>query len=100
MCEPQHQCLSKLPPQVSIVVFTDAATHTKLKPYLHSRSIVHLVEVNQLLTVFPFWEQVEAVRSSSAWQKQQSASNPALRPYYNAVVMMKSEPAILRQAQL
>jgi len=70
-------------------VFTDASTHAKLQPYLHSRSIVHLVEVSQLPSAFPFWAQVEAVRSSSGWRQQQSASNPATRPYYNAVVMMK-----------
>jgi hypothetical protein len=86
--------LPKYPPQVPIVVFTDAVTHAKLKPYLHSRSIVQLVEVTQLPTVFPYWAQVETIRSSSGWRQQQSASNPASRPYYNAVVMMKSVPTL------
>jgi hypothetical protein len=76
------------------VIFTDIATHAKLKPYLHSRSIVELVEVSELPSVFPFWSQVEAVRTSSSWREHQSAANPAARPNYNALVMMKCEPSV------
>jgi hypothetical protein len=75
--------------QVPVVVFTDAGTRAKLTPYLHSRSIVELVEVSQLPASFPFWMQVEAIRTSSEWWQRQSSSNPAVRPNYNAVVMMK-----------
>lgn len=94
--------MSNLLLQVPIVVFTDAATDAKLKPYLHARSSVELVEVSQLPTAFPFWEKVEAIRTSSDWRQHQSASNPASRPNYNAVVMMKcmAPPSRLNCSQI
>ncbi len=86
--------------QVPLVIFTDSATHAKVKPYLHAQSIVELVEVSDLPSAFPFWAQVEDIRiaSNSSWRRQQSASNPATRPNYNAVVMMKCEPSRVVQA--
>jgi len=72
----------------------------KLEPSLHPLAIVELVEVSELPSAFPYWTRVEAIRTSSAWRQHQAASNPASRPNYNAIVMMKYEtaPCVLQLA--